>query len=259
MFTTTDFDLREKKDRLLFLNSRLQSQGIYYNPLNSKYLNNLKSKLLNAVLALSELMLKYSWQDVKVLKINSEINDLHNSIRQEIEKEIKTKFPIDNKAHVDLIVEKEITTIEINFLTRKKDVLSKLVTSFKSTIANEPQREMKLSRLQREVESNREIYQTLLQQARGSEIEEALQRTAAEFKFNTIQPAVKPLRPIKPNRLRIIMMAILAGVAVGIKLIYLLEYFDHSFKNVEEVEKHLKLPVLGTIPKFIKEKPNKFY
>jgi uncharacterized protein involved in exopolysaccharide biosynthesis len=234
-------------------------QGINNNPVSTAVIAQLKSQLLAMVVELSELMLKASWQDAKVLKINAEIEILRNNLKKEIENNVQLRYPAQSASYTESIVEKEITTIDIDFLTRKKEVFSNLVRAYKGKLTRIPSREMNLSRLEREVQANRDIYQTLLQQARGSEIEEALQRTAAEFKFKTIQPAIKPLKPIKPNRLKLIFMSLVLGLSFGVGLIYFMEYIDHSFKNVEDVEKYLNLPVLGTIPKIEKEKNNKFY
>jgi len=259
MLSATDFELREMKDRLQFLNSRLRMQGINNNPVSTPVIAQVKTQLLAMVVELSELMLKASWQDAKVLKINAEIEILRNNLKKEIENNVQLRYPAQSASYTESIVEKEITTIDIDFLTRKKEVFSNLVRAYKGKLTRIPSREMNLSRLEREVQANRDIYQTLLQQARGSEIEEALQRTAAEFKFKTIQPAIKPLKPIKPNRLKLIFMSLVLGLSFGVGLIYFMEYIDHSFKNVEDVEKYLNLPVLGTIPKIEKEKNNKFY
>ena len=254
----TDFELREAKDRLHFLKSQLNELNIYYKAPNNKSLNRLKAQLLEAILQLSKLMLKYSWQDVKILKINSQIENLRINIRKEIEAELKSKYRISNGSNLNIIVQQEITSMDVDFLERKKKALSNLINIYKSSISKGPSQEMTLSRLQRQVEANREIYQALLQQTRGSEIEEALQRTAAEFKFKIIEPAIKPLAPIKPNRNKIMMMAILVGSIVGFALIFILEYMDYSFKNIEDVEKYLNLPVLGTIPKIDKQTTNIF-
>ncbi|MBD3287230.1 hypothetical protein GF337_00365 [candidate division KSB1 bacterium] len=251
--TATDFELREARDRLKFLRNKLSRMSANNHSFRSARLNNLENNLLSSVTKLSELMLKYSWEDVNVLKLNSEIDRLQIEIRNEIESLVRAHSATGTSEYVDAVVEKEIAEINIKFLNRKKNVFSNLVKTYRRKIAEGPSKEMQLSRLQREVESNREIYQTLLQQARGSEIEEALQRTAAEFKFKVIQPALKPLHPIKPNRMKIMLMAAALGIAIGIGLIYGLEYIDRSFKNVEEVERYLHLPVLGTIPKIEKD------
>ena len=251
--TATDFELREARDRLQFLRNKLNRESSNYRPFRSARLNALEIDLLRSVTKLSELMLKYSWEDVNVLKMNSEIERLESQIRHEIEALASSHISSGSSEYIDAVIEKEITEINIKFLNQKKEVFTNLVKTYRRKIAEGPQKEMQLSRLQREVESNREIYQTLLQQARGSEIEEALQRTAAEFKFKVIQPALKPLHPIKPDRLKIMLMSIVLGMALGVGLIYGMEYIDRSFKNVEEVERYLHLPVLGTIPKIENE------
>jgi len=248
MLTATDFDLKESQDRLQFLQSQIREQNISYKSPNNNLLIHLKAQLLDAIIELSKLTLKYSWQDVKVLRTSSEIEELQEKIRNEIEREIKSSNSFGDGANVDLIVQKEIASMDVEFLKRKRNTLSDLIKPFKNRVTRGPSRDMTLSRLEREVEANREIYQTLLQQTRGSEIEEALQKTSAEFKFRIVEPAIKPIKPIKPSRIRIIIMSLVLGVAIGFGLISLLEMTDHSFKNVETVEKYLNLPVLGTMP-----------
>ena len=86
--SATEYELREAKDRLRFLNSQINQLNIYYEIPNTNKLNTIRSQLLDAILKLSKLMLKYSWHDVKILKLNSEIENLRKSFQQEIETEI---------------------------------------------------------------------------------------------------------------------------------------------------------------------------
>ena len=248
MLTTTEFELREANDRLHFLNRRINELGLNYGTPNNNVINTYKAQLLNAFVELSKLMLHYSWQDVKVLKINSLIKKLQENIRQETEKEIKAKYSIVDASKLEIIFQKETTAMEVEFLKRKKNTFAELINYFGSKLSQGPSKEMTLNRIQREVEENRGINQTLLQETRCTELEEALQKTEAEFKFKIIEPAIKPVTPIAPKRLRINFMAILIGMASGFGLISLIELMDHSFKNVEAVEKYLSLPVLGTVP-----------
>lgn len=257
MLSSTEYELKETRDRLNFFNDQIRELGINYRSSNNIKHNELKKRLLDAMLELSKLMLNYSWQDVKVLTINQEIDDLRSRIRVAIENEIKTQYSNNESKNVDLIVQKEIVAMNIDFLERRRDAYLKLVRFYDENVSRGPSRELTLNRLEREVEANREIYQMLLQQTTGSEIEQALQKTAAEFKFKVIEPAIKPVKPIKPNRLRIIVMAMALGIGIGAGLIFLLEYTDHSFKKVEVVEQFLNLPVLGTIPQIQLDAGNK--
>ncbi|HEX9975327.1 MAG TPA: GNVR domain-containing protein [bacterium] len=249
MLMTTEFELKETRDRLSFLGSRIKSQGFDYKIPNTSRLQMLKIQLLDANVELSKLLLQYSWNDVKILKIIEDIDNLRSQLRNEIESEIKTKYATGNGADVSMIQEKEITAMEVEYLQQRQKSLINLQAEYTQRLSQGPSREMALNRLTREVEANREIYQSLMQQTQGSEIEQALQRTAAEFKFKIVEPAIKPIKPVKPDRIKMMLMAIVVGAIIGGGLIFLLEYMDHSFKNVEDIEKYLNLPVLGTIPK----------
>jgi succinoglycan biosynthesis transport protein ExoP len=248
MIATIDFDLRKAKDRLNFLESRIRESGKNYKTPVSSELSRLKSRLLEAVLDLSKLMLKYSWQDARVLKVNSDIERLQENIRIEIEKEIKSQYASGDGFDIEIYVQKEIAAIDADYLNRKLTTLTDLNKLYKGSLSKAPSREMALDRLKREVAGNRDIYQALLQQTRGSEIEEALQKTEAEFRFKIVEPPTRPIDPIQPNRLRSLMIAIIMGAIIGSSFIFLMEYTDHSLKNVETVEKFLNLPVLGTVP-----------
>jgi hypothetical protein len=45
------------------------------------------------------------------------------------------------------------------------------------------------------------------------------------------------------------LLAVMFGGACGLAAIVVTEYMDDSFRSIEEVERVLKTPVLGTVPK----------
>lgn len=69
--------------------------------------------------------------------------------------------------------------------------------------------------------------------------------------IEVIDEAVLPAenKPVKPERIKNIAIAVLFGIAAGFGLILLIEYFDNTIKTSEDVEKYLELPVIGSIPK----------
>lgn len=53
--------------------------------------------------------------------------------------------------------------------------------------------------------------------------------------------------PIAPNPERNIAIAIVIGLVIGIGLALLLDYFDNTIKNEHDIERILKIPVLGVV------------
>lgn len=55
------------------------------------------------------------------------------------------------------------------------------------------------------------------------------------------------LDPVKPKPLLNMAIAFVVGLMTSVGLAFLLEYLDNSLKSEQDIEKHLEMPVLGTI------------
>lgn len=61
------------------------------------------------------------------------------------------------------------------------------------------------------------------------------------------KPAV-PVQPFKPNRMLLALGGLISGILLGIAAALTVDHFDHRFKTIYDIERHLKVPVLGSIP-----------
>src|SRR5574338_217775 len=98
--------------------------------------------------------------------------------------------------------------------------------------------------LQREVESSRQIYDSLLQRAKETGV-------SAELKTSNIRvvdAAEKPRRPASPRYALNIILALLGGSMLGLGLAFFFEYLDSHIKTPDEIRLHLGLPALGMLP-----------
>ena len=99
----------------------------------------------------------------------------------------------------------------------------------------------------RGIEAKEKLF-TLLQTRRE---EAAVAQSLKEEGITTVKvldPATPPQKPIKPNRLLNSILGCMVGLMMGVGTASLFEYFDHSFKNVDDVERFLGLPVLASVP-----------
>lgn len=83
----------------------------------------------------------------------------------------------------------------------------------------------------------------------------ATQNVVATFN-NTIDPPTTIKRPVSPNRLLIMTVAIAGGLLLGIGLAVLLDYLDTSIMDVMAIEERLGIPYLSSIPSWIRVLPN---
>lgn|GEM_PF-812652 len=102
-----------------------------------------------------------------------------------------------------------------------------------------------LDKLEREVESNRKLYETFLERFKEAQIANNYNVT----NVRVIDPAQVPGVPVRPNKQRIAIIAALLGLFIGIALAFMRNHFDRTFKNRDDIERILKLPVLGMLQK----------
>ena len=112
-------------------------------------------------------------------------------------------------------------------------------------------KEFNLQRLEREVETNQQIFEKFQTQFRETDAASGVQTANARI----VEPARQPGGPVKPNKQRSISMAFFLGLVLSIGLAFLLEHLDNTLKGAEDVENRLQLPVLGLLPQ-LKTKDN---
>src|SRR6185436_9802012 len=100
--------------------------------------------------------------------------------------------------------------------------------------------------LARDVEADRALYQSVLNRMKETVVTKDLKPS----KVRIIQQASVPEKPIRPEKVRVVLAGILAGLAGSVLLVFLLNALDRSLKTVDQTEDYLGLPVLSTIPKF---------
>ncbi|OGW46616.1 MAG: hypothetical protein A2078_06960 [Nitrospirae bacterium GWC2_57_9] len=100
--------------------------------------------------------------------------------------------------------------------------------------------------LERERETTKKIYEDLLATLRRSEVSTQIEVQDKAGAFRIIDPAVVPTRPISPNMVQMVVLAIVGGLAIASVLLVLVDRFDVSVKSVDILKK-MGLPVLAVI------------
>ena len=100
--------------------------------------------------------------------------------------------------------------------------------------------------LQRDVDTNHQLYNAILTRLKDVSISDNVQVT----NVSVINSAEVPTVPTLPKKSRDMALATVIGLAGGIGLAFVLEFLDNTLKNPEDAENYLRLPNLGVIPEF---------
>jgi len=98
--------------------------------------------------------------------------------------------------------------------------------------------------LKREAESNRQLYDGLLQKLKEAGVSAGLKSS----NIRQVDLARVPLAPSQPNIPRNLAIALMMGLAGGVAFAFLLEILDNTVRTPEQVESISALPALGIVP-----------
>jgi len=152
-------------------------------------------------------------------------------------------------------IEKEsnniLETIRHNYetaLSKENDLLAR-VDKMKTYVIRKKALKGEYDAIEAEIEINRKVYQSVLQQYEALKIE-----TVFPFTLNMIDPPLSINRPVEPNiRLRIA-IGMIVGIIVGASLALLIEFTNPGLRAPVEAERRTGLPILGAVPPMSRRK-----
>lgn len=98
--------------------------------------------------------------------------------------------------------------------------------------------------LKREVETNKQLYDGLLQRLKEAGVSAGLKAS----NIRVVDVAVPPTSPVKPRIVLNLALGFLLGLGSGITLAFVQERVDNTLKSPDDVENFLGVPALGMIP-----------
>jgi len=130
---------------------------------------------------------------------------------------------------------------------REQQLLAQ-VNSYRSNVLDLRNRGIQYNILQRDLDTNRAIYDALLQ--RFKEIGTA--GGVGESQAAIVDNGIAPSAPFTPNVYKNLALGLLAGLVLGLGLAFAIEFIDDTIKTPDDVVNKLKVPVLGVVPKSAK-------
>ncbi|WP_292056843.1 GumC family protein [Brevundimonas sp. UBA5936] len=118
------------------------------------------------------------------------------------------------------------------------------IDALKAQALDLDQRSIRYNILQRELDTNRTLYDGLLQRYR----EIGIAGGVGTNNVSVVDSADLPVNPVAPRPLINLALAGLLGLLLGAAIIFVLEFLDESLRVPADIEAKLNLPLLGSVP-----------
>ncbi|WP_448383630.1 GumC family protein [Desulfosoma sp.] len=188
-----------------------------------------KNKVAQLEIQLNELRAQFTGQFPAVRSVQRELQMNVASLRRELERTIKAQR-----------VTAESLSGQIQELER---VMRLLQTEIKEIAAARATYEQ----LKQQFDLAKQAYEKARDQMQQAELAVALDQSKQSLSY--VQPPSVPDKPFKPNRPLLLAMGLAGGIIVAIAVAATVDYFDHTVRRPEDVEKNIGIPVLESIPR----------
>ena len=161
--------------------------------------------------------------------------------------------------HLSLLESK--ITAEINHLRYKNTLqrrdarLEKIDGEFAQLVSSIPEKQFTFDQLTKEIESlygiSRELYKQKIEAQMligRSEYDGSNLSNRPKGGISVVDKAHPQKIPVSPRIPFIAAIAMIVGISVGLAIAFMLDYFDNTYHNPEDVKNDLDIPLLGSIP-----------
>src|SRR6476660_278649 len=198
---------------------------------------------------LDALLKKYSSKHPDVIRIKREIEIIESEPRDPGPGKISTSAaPTGNRLKQVLRTQIADIDAEIQTLQKQRDQIGIQIGTLQSRVDATPIRAIELSKISRGYEITLRKYQDLLGKTLESELSENMEKKQEGERFQLLDAANFPLKPLRPNRLMIGLIGFLLGLGGGFGLAIVWDNWDTSFRKSDDINAYVNVPVLATIP-----------
>ena len=133
---------------------------------------------------------------------------------------------------------------QFEIASSQEKALEQDLGGLKNSTLSEQSRGVRLNILKREVDTNRALYDALLQRYK------TVSATAGISSNNVsiVDRADPPILPVSPRLLLNVALALFAGLLLGIGYVVLREHFDDAIRSSEDLENELSTRMIGLVP-----------
>jgi succinoglycan biosynthesis transport protein ExoP len=200
---------------------------------------------------LADAQLSYTDKHPEIVRLRDELATAEKNAAAERSRPAADRAAILNATpeYRQLQKDREMAKMRIAELRQQQTTISGQVAQYQTRVEGAPRVEQQMVSLQREYDLERGTYSDLSGKKQTALLDEELQRKQGGEQFAVLVPAGLPAEPFKPKPMRVMLMAIAAGLVLGGGLAFGREYLDRSVHDARGLRDEFELPVLAEIPR----------
>ena len=192
--------------------------------------------------------------DASLRETQSKINDLKRQIAdvsevyspeytkvRRLQAELDELLPVAERQRTDIL-----TRIKNDFTesSRRENLLLAAYNTQAREVTGQDEKAIQYNILKRDVDSNRQLYDTMLQQMKQASIASAMRAS----NVRVVDPATLPDSPVSPNFKLNAALGLLAGLVISIAAVTIRERADRTFQQPGDIKLWADITELGVIP-----------
>ncbi|MHB2156595.1 GumC family protein [Calditrichota bacterium GD2] len=253
--------LQLKKNLEEKLNERKETLPENLSEISTPYIQTLQQELARVVAERTsyvtaletQVQSKREFFTPELVRYDERIKALKKKIREEAAKIANSEMISDPlRISQDLVNQLINLSGEITATEAKIAALEDVLKVYNQRLENLPDKVLQLVRLERRKQVDEQTYMMLTQKLEEAKIQESAQARNVKI----IDRAIKPNRPVKPNKRMNLMLGAILGLGLGVGITFMIEYLDRSVRKPEDMER-MGYNVLATIPKIELDKVEK--
>jgi len=224
----------------------LEAKGVLEQPLIREKTAD-ETKLEELRFQLGELQTKYTPEHPTLLALKRQISDLERAIATQPKKPRSEPSPTYLR-YSELQSELEGIDQRIEAYRRDQQGFKGQMDTYAARLQATPQHEKVIDDMNRELKVGEMQFHALLDKQLDTKLAKGFEQQENGVAFTIVEPAALPQAPYSPQRARLVLMGLAAGLCLGIALAFVLEQNDTTFSNVDEFQAYTTLPVAGIVP-----------
>lgn len=218
-----DLDIQEVEltsiYEFLMSNNDISDFSPNFKAIGDKVFEDAYIKLQNSQLKKKDLLVRYTPNSSEVQNIQVKIDNLRTFIMESIQKKVES-------------------------IKAKTAEIEGTINTVQSRLKRFPDQQRQIAELERDVELNAQTYKFLTQKRMELGIAQS-----SNFSFHqVIDYAQIPAKPVAPNKMLIMGLAVFLALLAGLVIIFIWNYFSNTIENKDELRDYVaNIPILSTI------------